>query len=202
MEVTVAAGCVPDARGDKDANFAAARELTRRLAAAGAHIVVLPEACVQGYPIADERFSVEQVKAMAEPAEGERVATFRALARDAGIHLVFGYDRCEGERVLNSAELVSPDGHVIGRYDKTHTMLGREPQVYTPGGALPVFETEFGTVGLLICNDRVYAESWRTLMLQGARLVLIPSNGDYSPLNTMRHQVMAVDNCVCWKSVV
>ena len=51
-------------------------------------------------------------------------------------------------------------------------------------------------MGILICNDRVYAETWRVLMLRGARMVLIPSNGSYNEGNTRRLQTMAVDNGV------
>jgi predicted amidohydrolase len=196
MKVKIAAACVPDVKGDKKQNFAIAVEMTKQLASAGAQIVVLPEVCLQGYPAAQNSFRHDDIKKMAETLDGSYVQQFRALARELGVYLVTGYDRLDGNDLFNTAELISPKGATIGIYDKTHVRSGGDVGLYTPGAALPVFETEFGKVGLLICNDRVYAECWRVLMLQGAQMVLIPSNGEWGEANTRRMQVMANDNCV------
>ncbi len=197
MKVTVAAACVPDVKGDRDKNLAAALSITRQLAEAGAQIVVTPESCLQGYPAAEEGFSPAQLRDMAEPYGGERAQEFRDAAKDAGIYLVACYDRREGERVYNTAELIGPDGKTIGLYDKTHARVHPDTRVYTPGDVLPVFETEFGKVGVLICLDRTCPENWRVMMLQGATIVLIPANGGYSEANTRRLETMAMDNAVC-----
>ena len=197
MKIRVAAACVPDIKGDKERNFSAAADLTKRLALEGADMVVLPEACLQGYPAGAERFSRSEIVEMGEPFEGTYAQGFRDLAREASVYLVAGYDRRAGEILYNSAELIAPNGKTIGLYDKTHVMVGGDLGLYTPGASLSAFETGFGKVGLLICNDRVYSECWRVLLLQGAQIVLIPSNGGYSQMNTNRLQVMALDNCLC-----
>jgi len=197
VKIRVAAACVPDIKGDKERNFSAAADLTKRLALEGADMVVLPEACLQGYPAGAERFSRSEIVEMGEPFEGTYAQGFRDLAREASVYLVAGYDRRAGEILYNSAELIAPNGKTIGLYDKTHVMVGGDLGLYTPGASLSAFETGFGKVGLLICNDRVYSECWRVLLLQGAQIVLIPSNGGYSQMNTNRLQVMALDNCLC-----
>ena len=196
MNVTIAAACVPDSKGDKQRNFTAAAAVTRRLASEGARIVVLPEACLQGYPAADERWSRDELLEMAEPFDGHYARAFRDLARETGVFLVAGYDRREGQNVFNSAELIGPDGQTVGLYDKTHATVPPDTRLYTPGSDLPVFETPFGKVGLLICIDRTYPECWRVLMLQGARMVLIPACGGYSQLNTGRLLASSHDNCL------
>ncbi len=197
MKVTVAAVCVPDVKGDRDKNLAAALSITRELAEAGAQVVVTPESCLQGYPSAEESFSPDQLRDMAEPYDGEYAQAFRDAAKETSIYLVACYDRRDGQRVYNTAELIGPDGKTIGLYDKTHARIHPDTRLYTPGDVLPIFETEFGKMGLLICLDRTCSENWRIMMLQGAKIVLIPANGGYSESNTRRLQTMAMDNAVC-----
>ena len=195
--VKVAAACVPDVKGDRDANLAAALSLIGRLAGQGAQIVVLPEVCLQGYPLENSILSEAQMRGIAEPYDGLYVNAFRKAAKEHDIYLVAAYDRLDGSDIYNTAELISPEGKTLGLYDKTHTGCPPENRYYTPGKSLPVFDTEFGKIGILICIDRTYAENWRVLMLKGARLVLIPSNGGYSEMNTHRLQTRAFDQCLC-----
>ena len=197
MKVTVAAACVPDHKGDRDKNLAAALAMIEQLAQAGAQIVVTPEACLQGYAAADKDIADEQLRELAEPFDGPYAQAFRDAAKENAVFLVAGYDRRDGERIFNTAEFIAPDGTTIGVYDKTHTGTYPDTRVYTPGASLPVFDTPFGKIGLLICIDRSFAENWRMMMLQGAKVVLIPSNGGYGELNTHRLQVMAFDQCLC-----
>ena len=191
-----AAVCLPDIKGDVETNMAEALRRVRERADAGAELVVLPEAGVQGYPAGAQTYTREHISAWAETDVGPSITALRALADELSIHLVAAYDRLDGSWLYNTAELIGPDGVVIGRYDKTHTLSGGDVGLYEPGADLPVFDTPWGGVGILICNDRVYAETWRVLMLRGARMVLIPSNGSYNDGNTRRLQTMAVDNGV------
>ena len=197
MKVTVAAACVPDVKGDRDRNLEAAVALIRQLADAGAQIVVLPEACLQGYGLENSDLTFDQVREIAEPSDGRYAQAFRAAARESAVHVVACYDRLDGAKIYNTAELIAPDGRTIGVYDKTHTLGATERDYYTPGEALRVFDTEWGRLGILIYVDHTYAENWRVLMLQGARLVLIPANGGCSDRNTHRLQAMAFDQCLC-----
>ena len=71
-----------------------------------------------------------------------------------------------------------------------------DADLYEPGADLPVFDTPFGRVGILICIDRTYPECWRVLMLRGARAALVPANGGYSRLNTGRLLAGSFDNRV------
>jgi N-carbamoylputrescine amidase len=45
------------------------------------------------------------------------------------------------------------------------------------GEALPVFSAEFGTFGVMICADRRWPETVRTLALKGARILFNPTYG-------------------------
>ena len=196
MKVTFAAACVPDHKGDRDRNLSATLGMITRLARDGAHIVTTPEACLQGYAVADEHIPLDRLKADAEPIDGPAARAFRKAAKDNGIYLVACYDRRDGDQYYNSAELISPTGSTIGIYDKVHAASDNDTRLYEPGSALPVFDTEFGKVGILICGDRTYAENWRVLMLKGAKVVLIPANGEYDDFNTNRLLTMAHDQAV------
>ena len=192
LRVILAAASVPDIKYDRDANLQAAAAMVQDLAAAGAQVVVLPEGCLQGYIAEEDDLTLEKLRQTAEPFDGKYATAFRALAKEARVYLVTSYDRLEGDAIYNSAELIGPDGESIGVYDKTHSV----PRYYTPGKDLPVFDTEFGKMGILICADRSFAENWRVLMLAGASMVLISAAGGYSQLNTHRLQARACDQCL------
>ncbi|MBM4028440.1 MAG: carbon-nitrogen hydrolase family protein [Planctomycetes bacterium] len=197
MCITVAAASVPDVKGDRDANLRAASKMTMELAAAGAQIVVLPEACLQGYAVAEPGGDPQRLREMAEPFDGPYAQAFRDLARQAGVHLVAGYDRRVDTNVYNTAELIGPHGETIGVYDKVHVGSPPDKGFYAPGQGLAVWDTELCRVGILICVDRTVHENWRVLMLQGAELIVIPANGGYGDDNTHRLVTMARDNAVC-----
>jgi predicted amidohydrolase len=65
-------------------------------------------------------------------------------------------------------------------------------QQLAPGNEYPVFRTDFGTVGLMICYDVFFAEPARALALQGAEIVLLPIWGGDETLATAR----AIENHV------
>ena len=51
----------------------------------------------------------------------------------------------------------------------------QESFYFSAGDGLPVFQTPKATVGVLVCYDRCFPEAWRTLTLQGAEIVFVPS---------------------------
>lgn len=194
MNLKIAAAMVPDIKGDKERNFAASEDLIRRLAGLGADMVVLPESCLQGYPVSEEAATRESITAGAEASDGPYPKRYRSLAHELGIYLVACYDESRGDKIYNTAELIGRDGNTIGFYSKTHTLSGNEPKAYSPGDDLPVYQTEYGSVGILICNDRTFFESWRVMMLKGAQIILILSNGSHGEFNTCRLRAYAHDN--------
>ena len=64
----------------------------------------------------------------------------------------------------------------IGKYRKLH-LWNREKLFFQPGDlGLPVFDTSIGKVGVAICYDSWFPETFRQLTLNGAELVCIPTN--------------------------
>jgi predicted amidohydrolase len=131
-----------------------------REAAAGADLVILPETWLG------------QTDAI-ETLDGPTVPRVAELARRHRCHIVCPLDRREGERRLNTAILIDREGRVAGAYDKVFPYWSEydlRPPVNV-GLRAPVFETDFGRLGLAICFDVNFPEVWRALAEQGAELV-------------------------------
>jgi predicted amidohydrolase len=171
-------------------------------AAAGADLVVFPEASLQGYPAMTSAGNLRDVLrtayATAEPLDGPRVMQLREAARNFGIHVIFGMTE-RGLRsgvVFNSSVLIGPGG-ILGAYRKVHVGI-QEQVIWSPGSEWPVFDTPFGRVGMLICYDQVFPESCRELMLRGAELVVMPTAWSLRPDETSPESALSVEQYVLY----
>lgn len=100
----------------------------------------------------------------------------RKWARTHSVYVIFGLTRKAADRVYNSAVLLGRGGEVIGIYDKIHPTEEEIASGTTPGVLdAPVFDTEFGRVGIQICFDVNWWETWTLLERKGARLIFFPS---------------------------
>lgn len=97
------------------------------------------------------------------------------------------------DTLLNRAPLYDRAGRLVGVYDKVHPY---SPEILehgvTAGTGVPVFRTDFGTVGILICYDSWFTDVAELLALRGAEIVLFPNAGYYRSLMPAR----AADNRV------
>ncbi len=94
------------------------------------------------------------------------------------MHVVACFFEPEGDRIRNAAVLFGRDGSVIGRYYKVHLPV-YETWFVTAGDEFPAFETDIGTIGMLICYDDMWCESSAVCALNGARIICHPTA--YSP---------------------
>jgi predicted amidohydrolase len=108
------------------------------------------------------------------PIPGPATAALSERARRHRIWVCAGLSEREGDRIYNSAVLIDRNGHLVGKYRKTHLPIQEVEAGFTPGRELPVFDTEFGKIGMLICHDTAFPEPARVLALKGAELVLLP----------------------------
>ncbi|WHO75957.1 nitrilase family protein [Rhizobium sp. BT03] len=171
-EVTVATVQFEPIVGDRAHNLAAIERLVRAAKAKGADIVVLPELADSGYSFRD----ADEVAALAGPVPGGPSAeTLRRLAGELGLYIVSGVAEQDGDRFYNSALLSGPDGY-IGKYRKLH-LWNNENRLFKKGDlGLPVFDLPFGRIGIAICYDGWFPETFRELALAGAELVCVPTN--------------------------
>jgi len=97
-----------------------------------------------------------------------------------------------GDLVFNSAPLFDRKGKLVGIYDKVMLYDPELDDGTTPGTAMPVFEADFGKVGIMTCYDSWHPSVAKLLALKGAELILFPSAGYYVQLMHAR----AADNGV------
>ncbi|SCB10685.1 nitrilase family protein [Rhizobium multihospitium] len=170
--VTVATVQFEPIVGDRIHNLAAIERLVRTAKAKGAEILVLPELADSGYSFLDG----DEVAALAGPVPGGASAEVLCrLAGELGLYIVSGIAEQDGDRFYNSALLCGPKGY-IGKYRKLH-LWNNENRFFKKGDlGLPVFDLPFGRIGIVICYDGWFPETFRELALAGAELVCVPTN--------------------------
>lgn len=194
--VRVAAVSARSERGaDERENVARAVEYIREAAAGGAKIICFPEGYPGPYYGPDSFSPMEELQQAAADVEAYVVASL--------------VERVEGdERELYhlTLKLIGPDGTIRGSYARVlpnprsmhdYLMAGK---VIEPGSELPVFETEHGVLGLLICSEAWSPELALTLALKGAEILLAPIGGAVYELNQTWRTVLqarAFENNMC-----
>lgn len=145
-------------------------ESAGRAAAAGAGLVAAPEMFLTGYAIGDD------IARLAEPADGDSADAIAEIATRHGVAIAYGYPERDGERVFNSAQLISADGTRLANYRKTHLFGCFERDHFTPGEQ-PVVQAELNglRVGLMICYDVEFPENVRAHALAGTDLLVVPT---------------------------
>ena len=128
----------------------------------GADIIILPETWRGQQP---------------EPIDGDTVHELGALSKKNQVYIICPIYRLSGQKRYNSAILLDRQGQVACVYDKVYPYWSEfdlEPPV-EPGKDSPVFETDFGRIGMAICFDSNFPEVWKRMADQGAELILWPS---------------------------
>jgi len=142
-----------------------------------------------------EMFNGKAVKD-AEPIDGETGTFISKKARQWNMLVCGSFYEKRGDIVLNSAPLFDRKGNLIGVYSKNQLYDPEEDEGATPGIGYPVFETDIGKIGIIICYDSWFPETTRLLAYKGAELILFPNAGYYISLMPAR----ASDNGV-WIAV-
>jgi N-carbamoyl-D-amino-acid hydrolase len=168
-------------------------ELLERAAQAGADLVVFPEAALTAFfPHwwIDEEEELDGFfeRAMPNPA----VQPLFDAARKLKLAFCLGYAELDesngGKRRFNTAVLVGSDGTIVGKYRKihlpgyadrrpAHPFQNLEKRYFEVGDlGFSVWDLLGCKVGMMICNDRRWSESYRVLGLQGVELILVGYN--------------------------
>ncbi|MFD2236857.1 N-carbamoyl-D-amino-acid hydrolase [Aureimonas populi] len=120
---------------------------------------------------------------------GPQTAPLFEKARELGIAMTFGYAELTPEgRHFNTSILTNRKGEIVGKYRKIHlpghveydterAFQHLEKRYFEPGDlGFPVWRNEGVVMGMAICNDRRWPETFRCLGLQGVELVTIGYN--------------------------
>jgi predicted amidohydrolase len=152
---------------------------------AGCDVVCLPESITTvGVPGADPAVVAEAIPS------GPSYEKLAARAHEHSMYVVGCFPERDGALIYNTAFLIGRDGELVGKYRKTHLPQEEVDRGYTPGNSYPVFDTDFGPVGMMVCWDVSFPEVARILTLKGARVILMPIWSGLAPLTVAR----AVEN--------
>jgi predicted amidohydrolase len=150
-----------------------------------ADVILLPE----GISVVGTTKSYVEV---AETVPGPTTKALGEVAKARNAYIVAGIYEREGPAVYNTAVLIDRKGEVAGTYRKVYLPREEIERGLTPGTHFPVFQTDFGKVGLMICYDVFFAEPARALANQGADMILMPIWGGDESLAKAR----AIENGV------
>lgn len=137
----------------------------------GAKLIVTPEMGTVGYCW----YSREEIAPYVEIIPGPTTDAFGAVAERYGCYIVVGMAEVDAETDIyyNSIALVGPKG-IVGIYRKTHCIPSEAKWAADGNLPLPVWKTEIGNIGGLICMDALVPETARVLALKGADVVCVP----------------------------
>ncbi|MGH7392520.1 MAG: nitrilase-related carbon-nitrogen hydrolase [Candidatus Rokuibacteriota bacterium] len=156
----------------------------------GVELIVYPEMALTTYFPKKIRRDFDQFFETEVPPKALEPLLRRAARGRVGVHVGF-CEKANG-RYFNSALLTDRDGRLLGTFRKIHLPGTRAPdgfaQVYEPyyfahgDTGYRVWDCAGARVGVAICQDRRYPESYRALALQGADIILIGYNTPGSAL--------------------
>jgi len=170
-EINVALAQISCKVGDKKHNIDKMKQKVEEAKKRDANIIIFPELSLTGYSTRDLAYE------LAESIPGPSVKLLEENAKKENIHMIFGMlERSEKARAVlyNTAVLLGPKG-LIGKYRKMHLpthSVFEEKRYFRLGYQAPVFETEIGKLGLIICYDVFFPEISRLLRLKGAQFII------------------------------
>jgi predicted amidohydrolase len=158
------------ALGDVAANLDQHLEAIEAARADGAGLLVFPELSLTGY------FLNDLTDEVAMPLDGKVVKKIVAAAKDRAV--AFGLvERARDHRLYNAC-VYAEKGKILHVHRKVHLPtygIFDDGRYLAPGSAFDAFDTSFGKVGILICEDAWHMASSYLLFLQNADLILCPS---------------------------
>lgn len=193
-------------------------DLLRQASDRNVELLVYPElALTTFFP----RWYIEDETEIESWFESEMPSPATKRLFDEAAHLGIGFSLGYAELVVepdgtrrrfNTSILVDRAGHIVGKYHKVHIpghaeyepdrpFQHAERHFFEPGDKFPVWEAFDAKVGMAICNDRRWPETYRVMGLQGAELILIGYNTPlhYAPDPT-QNQLQAFHNHLVMQS--
>jgi len=192
---------------DSDANVSLAEEQVRAAASRGAQVILLQELFETPYFCKDldsKYFDLAHV------ANGSKLLQkFSTLAKELDVVLPISFFERTNNTFFNSIAIIDADGKVLGVYRKSHIPDSpgyQEKFYFSPGNTgFKVWDTKYANIGVAICWDQWFPEAARSMVLQGAEVLLYPtaigSEPGYPEIDSCGHWQRAMQghsaaNCV------
>ena len=176
MKISVSCAQLLPKLGDRAANLEKMSAYVEQIMAEkpGTNLIVFPELMTSGYEGTPEMF---QELAETLP-NGESMQVMGALAKKHHVHIIYGLperDPVLTDVLYNAAVLINSDGVAVGTYRKVHPFAD-EKRWCRAGCEVPVFDTEIGKIGIMICWDTGFPEIARCCAPKGADLLVVSTN--------------------------
>lgn len=102
------------------------------------------------------------------------------LARQYHVNLIPGsfVEKADDTKVCNAVITINREGKIVGKYRKIHLFDAasyKESAYVEPGNSLCLVDTDFGKIGVMVCYDLRFPELARSMCLQGAEMIICPS---------------------------
>ena len=179
MRLIISLAQIDIALGRPVENLAKVEGMIAKASQRGSQIVLLPELWSTGY---DLEHAAEHARTT------ERLLVRLAdLAKERSLFIIGSLLSAKGGHLYNRATILSPQGDLVGEYDKIHLFrLMEEEKYFTPGTETPLFDFPWGKGALAICYDLRFPELFRKYALEGARVVFLPAEWPYPRLEAWR----------------
>jgi N-carbamoylputrescine amidase len=158
-------------------NYQKASDGIRKAAGSGANIICLQELFLTQYFCDTEDYDHFNY---AEPIPGKTTERFQKLAGELNVVIIASlFEKVDAGVFFNTAAVIDADGKYLGKYRKNHIPDDPgyfEKFYFTPGDTgYQVFQTKFGTIGVLVCWDQWYPEAARITSMMGAQILFYPT---------------------------
>ena len=175
-EVTVAATQMA-CSNETDKNVSNAEKLVRQAASEGAQIILIQELFESQYFCMDQK---EELFDLSKPFDNHpTINKFSELAKELKVVLPVSFFEKANRAHYNSVAIVDADGSILGKYRKSHIPDGpgyQEKFYFNPGDTgFKVWNTKYAKIGVGICWDQWFPEAARSMVLNGAELLLYPT---------------------------
>ena len=168
--------------GDMEYNFEQCRDLIRTARGDGVDLIVFPELALNGYLLKD------MVSLTGLGEDDPKVRELISLSSDISV-LIGLVEHGDDHFYYNSAFYLE-NGRLAARHRKGHLPtygMFDEGRYFSPGNRVKAFNTRFGRMGVMICEDAWHPINPYILSQDGAELLAIISN---SPVRGMRENGM------------
>ncbi len=141
----------------------------------------------------NDRGTILSLEEKFETIEGPFCTLMKCKAKEHKCYVFFSFHELDENGVRhNTAILLNRNGEISGVYRKSHLSWKEYESGMVPGDSYPVFDTEFGKIGMLICWDAYFPDPAKVMALQGAKILLVSTAGN----PTFRHIARAMENGV------
>lgn len=130
-------------------------------------IILFPELSLSGFVVDSSNSEI------AQPLDGAEVRRIQEIARKHNVALICGIIEKNGnDKPFNTQFVVSKDGSLLTSYHKNHLFTqSAEPDVYSPGEQLAIFEFESCRCGLSTCFDIRFPRLFEAYKKAGAQII-------------------------------